>query len=142
MMVSFFLLRFPPEGPAAHANTIVGKFSFKKSIKESQPLGKRGFDYKFRFVSVQSAQICRISMTYLRKSFSICRIFRSFLSENYFHQQKVRFFYNGYKIATTFKISVNSAQKASLFAKIVRHPQENSFIIGQTADRQNENIFL
>ena len=64
MMVSFFLLRFPPEGPAAHANTIVGKFSFKKSIKESQPLGKRGFDYKFRFVSVQSAQICSISMTY------------------------------------------------------------------------------
>lgn len=88
-MVSFFLLRFPPEGPAAHANTIVGKFSFKKSIKESQPLGKRGFDYKFRFVSVQSAQIHRISMTYLRKFFSICRISRSFLSENYFHQQKV-----------------------------------------------------
>jgi len=88
-MVSFFLLRFPPEGPAAHANTIVGKFSFKKSIKESQPLGKRGFDYKFRFVSVQSAQIHRISMTYLRKSFSIYWIFRSFLSENNFHQQKV-----------------------------------------------------
>ena len=87
-MVSFFLLRFPPEGLAAHANTIVGKFSFKKSIKESQPLGKRGFDYKFRFVSVQSAQICRISMTYLRKSFSIYRISRSFLSENYFHQRK------------------------------------------------------
>ena len=64
-MVSFFLLRFPPEGPAAHANTIVGKFSFEKSIKESQPLGKRGFDYKFAIVSVQSAQICHISMTYL-----------------------------------------------------------------------------
>ena len=88
-MVSFFLLRFPPEGPAARASTIVGKFSFKKSIKESQPLGKRGFDYKFRFVSVQSAQIYRISMTYLGKSFSICRIFPSFLSENNFHQQKV-----------------------------------------------------
>lgn len=88
-MVSFFLLRFPPEGPAARANTIAGKFSFKKSIKESLPLGKRGFDYKFRFVSVQSAQIRRISMTYLRKSFSIYQIFRSFLSENYFHQQKV-----------------------------------------------------
>ena len=65
MMVSFFLLRFPPEGPAAHANTIVGKFSFEKSIKESLPLGKRGFDYKFAIVSVQSAQIRRISMTYL-----------------------------------------------------------------------------
>lgn len=64
-MVSFFLLRFPPEGPAARANTIVGKFSFKESIKESQPLGKRGFDYKFAIVSVQSAQIRRISMTYL-----------------------------------------------------------------------------
>lgn len=64
-MVSFFLLHFPPEGPAAHANTIVGKFSFKKSIKESQPLGKRGFDYKFAIVSVQSAQIRRISTTYL-----------------------------------------------------------------------------
>ena len=63
-MVSFFLLRFPPEGLAAHTSTIVGKFSFKKSIKESQPLGKRGFDYKFAIVSVQSAQICRISMTY------------------------------------------------------------------------------
>lgn len=88
-MVSFFLLRFPPEEPAARANTIVGKFSFKKSIKESPPLGKRGFDYKFRFVSVQSAQIHRISMTYLRKSFSIYWIFRSFLSENNFHQQKV-----------------------------------------------------
>ena len=141
-MVSFFLLRFPPEGPAAHANTIVGKFSFKKSIKESQPLGKRGFDYKFRFVSVQSAQIRRISMTYLRKSFSICRIFSSFLNENYFHRQKVWFFYNGYKIATTFKISVNPAQKVGLFTKIVRYTQENPFIIGQTADRQNENIFL
>ena len=47
------------------ANTIVGKFSFEKSIKESQPLGKRGFDYKFAIVSVQSAQIRRISMTYL-----------------------------------------------------------------------------
>ena len=141
-MVSFFLLRFPPEGPAAHANTIVGKFSFKKSIKESQPLGKRGFDYKFRFVSVQSAQICSISMTYFRKSFSIYQIFPSFLSENNFHQQKVLFFYNGYKIATTFKISVNPAQNVIFFAKIVRHPQENPFIIGQTADRQNENIFL
>ena len=64
-MVSFFLLRFPPEGPAARANTIVGKFSFKKSIKESPLLGKRGFDYKFRFISVQSDQIYRISMTYL-----------------------------------------------------------------------------
>jgi hypothetical protein len=68
--------------------------------------------------------------------------FPPFLSENYFHRQKVWFFYNGYKIATTFKISVNPAQKASLFTKIVRHPQEKSFIIGQTADRQNENIFL
>jgi hypothetical protein len=37
---------------------------------------------------------------------------------------------------------MNPAQKASLFTKIVRHPQENPFIIGQTADRQNENIFL
>ena len=64
-MVSFFLLHFPPEGLAAHASTIVGKFSFKKSIKESLPLGKRGFDYKFAIVSVQSAQICHISMTYL-----------------------------------------------------------------------------
>lgn len=64
-MVSFFLLRFPPEGLAAHTSTIVGKFSFEKSIKESQPLGKRGFDYKFAIVSVQSAQIRRISMTYL-----------------------------------------------------------------------------
>ena len=84
-MVSFFLLRFPPEGLAAHANTIVGKFSFKESIKESLPLGKRGFDYKFAIVSVQSAQIRRISMTYLCKSFSICRISRLFLSEHYFH---------------------------------------------------------
>ncbi|GLX73970.1 hypothetical protein FBDF15_01020 [Faecalibacterium duncaniae] len=65
MMVSFFLLHFPPEGPAAHTSTIVGKFSFKESIKESPPLGKRGFDYKFAMVSVQSAQIRRISMTYL-----------------------------------------------------------------------------
>ena len=64
-MVSFFLLHFPPEGPAAHTSTIVGKFSFKESIKESLPLGKRGFDYKFAIVSVQSAQIRRISMTYL-----------------------------------------------------------------------------
>ena len=64
-MVSFFLLHFPPEGLAAHAITFVGKFSFKESINESPPLGKRGFDYKFAIVSVQSAQIRRISMTYL-----------------------------------------------------------------------------
>ena len=64
-MVSFFLLHFPPEGPAAHANTIVGKFSFKESIKESLPRGKRGFEYTVAIVSVQSAQISRISTTYL-----------------------------------------------------------------------------
>lgn len=116
-MVSFFLLRFPPEGLAAHANTIVGKFSFKKSIKESQPLGKRALTTNSGSFLCRAPKFAALVRLICENPFQFTE-FSLFLSENYFHRQKVRFFYNGYKIATTFKISVNPAQRSVFSLKL------------------------